>query len=337
MLSQGTALASEALRIGATLANDYGIDPAPVYEACGIDAEAAARPGERLTHAVIGEFWQRALDLAEDGEFGLKLGRSARPRDFFVLGYSWSASDTLLGAIERMIRYEKVLTSPFSKTSIEQIGDVYRITEKFDPELKRHIQPEVHDAGMAGLLALCGESLGEPLYPRRVATISPPEHHSPLHDEIFRVAIEWGAEANLLDLPADVLEATLPRGLPAIADASDRIAAEYISEFELGTTATQVRQLIVRMLPSGRANQERIAAKLYRSASTLQRQLSAEGTSFRDLLQETRRGLAEQYLKDGRHGQAEIAFMVGFSDQSNFARAFKRWTGKSPGKYRSAA
>ncbi len=337
MLSQGTALASEALRIGATLRNDYGIDPAPLYEASGIDAEAAARPGERLAHAVIGEFWRRALDLANDGEFGLKLGRSARPRDFFVLGYSWSARDTLHGAIDRMIRYEKVLTSPFSKTSIQRAGDVYRITEVINPELTDRIQPEVHDAGMAGLLALCGESLGEPLYPRRAATISPPEHHAPLHDEIFRVAIEWDAEANLLDFPADVLDAPLPGGLPAIADASDRIAAQYITDFELGTTATQVRELMIRMLPSGRENQERIAAKLYRSASTLQRQLSAEGTSFRDLLQETRQGLAEQYLKDDRHSQADIAFMVGFSDQSNFARAFKRWTGKSPGEYRSAA
>ena len=337
MLAQGTALASEALRIGATLRNDYGIDPTPLYEVCGIDVDIASRPGERLAHPVIGEFWRRALALANDGEFGLKLGRAAKPRDFFVLGYSWSASGTLLGAIDRMIRYEKVVTSPFSTTTLERVGDVYRITESFDPDMRSRLQPEVHDSGLAGLMSLCRESLGEPLYPRRVAMVSPAGHHSPLHDELFHVAIEWDAEANQVDLPADVLEAALPGALPAIADASDRIAADYISDFELGTTATQVRQLIVRMLPSGRANQERIAAKLYRSASTLQRQLSAEGTSFRDLLQETRQGLAEQYLKDGRHSQAEIAFMVGFSDQSNFARAFKRWTGRSPGEYRSAA
>ena len=90
--------------------------------------------GERMAHEVIGEFWQRALILANDGEFGLKLGRAAKPRDFFVLGYSWSASDTLLGAIDRMIRYEKVVTSPYSTTSLERVGDAYRITESFEPE-----------------------------------------------------------------------------------------------------------------------------------------------------------------------------------------------------------
>jgi AraC-like DNA-binding protein len=91
------------------------------------------------------------------------------------------------------------------------------------------------------------------------------------------------------------------------------------------------------MLPSGKADQDTIASRLYRSTSTLQRQLSAEGTSYRDILETTRRGLAEKYLREGGHTQAEIAYMVGFSDQSNFARAFKRWTGVSPGEFRKTA
>ena len=337
MLSQGSTLASEALRIGATLRNDYGIDPAPLYEASGIDAEASARPGERLEHAVIGDFWRRALDIANDGEFGLKLGRAARAADFFVLGHAWAASDTLLDALGRMIRYEKVVTSPFSVTTVESMGDVYRITESFADALKDVIQPEVYDAGVAGLLALCTEASREPVIPRRVALISPAAHRRPLHEELFGTDIRWDADENVIDLPAEVFERPLPGSVPAVAEASERIAAEYIAEFELGTTAAQVRELIVRMLPSGNASQDRIAANLHRSASTLQRQLSAEGTNFRSLLKQTQRGLAEHYLQERRHSQAEIAFMVGFSDQSNFARAFRRWTGMSPGEFRSAA
>jgi AraC-like DNA-binding protein len=90
------------------------------------------------------------------------------------------------------------------------------------------------------------------------------------------------------------------------------------------------------MLPSGKTDQDRVASRLYRSTSTLQRQLSAEGTSYRDLLETTRRSLAEKYLRDGEHTQADIAYMIGFSDQSNFARAFKRWTGMSPGQFQKA-
>ena len=95
--------------------------------------------------------------------------------------------------------------------------------------------------------------------------------------------------------------------------------------------------MLVQTLPSGRTDQETIAQRLYRSRATLQRQLSAEGTSYRDILETTRRRLAEDYLLEGSYSQAQIAFMVGFADQSNFARAFKRWTGLSPGEFQKAA
>ena len=90
-------------------------------------------------------------------------------------------------------------------------------------------------------------------------------------------------------------------------------------------------------MPSGHVDQETIAKKLYRSRSTLQRQLGSEGTNYREILESTRQALAEKYLTDGDYSQAQVAFMVGFSDQSNFARAFKRWTGMSPGEFQKAA
>ena len=126
--------------------------------------------------------------------------------------------------------------------------------------------------------------------------------------------------------------------IPDVANAIDRIAETYLESIEAeGTVAREVRQMLIQLLPSGRSDQDTIARRLYRSRSTLQRQLGAEGTSYRDILESTRKSLAEKYLQSGDYSQAEIAFMVGFSDQSNFARAFKRWTGVSPGQYRSAA
>jgi AraC-like DNA-binding protein len=101
--------------------------------------------------------------------------------------------------------------------------------------------------------------------------------------------------------------------------------------------AQEVRESLIQLLPSGHIDQETVAQKLYRSRSTLQRQLGAEGTTYREILESTRQALAEKYLHASEYTQAEIAFMVGFSDQSNFARAFKRWTGMSPGEYQKAA
>jgi AraC-like DNA-binding protein len=136
---------------------------------------------------------------------------------------------------------------------------------------------------------------------------------------------------------AEDFDAPLAGSIPEVARATDRIAENYIESLDSSSVATAVRQMLVQMLPSGRTDQDTVANRLYRSRSTLQRQLSAEGTSYRDILETTRQALAEQYLLDGEYSQAQIAFMVGFADQSNFARAFKRWTGKSPGEYQKAA
>ena len=94
--------------------------------------------------------------------------------------------------------------------------------------------------------------------------------------------------------------------------------------------AGAVRDCLLGLLPAGEATQQRVADQLHRSTSTLQRQLRAENTSFREILDKTREFLAIEYMRDGKYSLAEVAFLVGYSDQSNFSRAFRRWTGSSP-------
>ena len=65
----------------------------------------------------------------------------------------------------------------------------------------------------------------------------------------------------------------------------------------------------------------------------MQRRLRREGTTYQSLLDSTRRDLALDYLRQGRHSLADITFLLGFTDQSNFTRAFRRWTGKTPRQY----
>jgi len=70
------------------------------------------------------------------------------------------------------------------------------------------------------------------------------------------------------------------------------------------------------------------------STRTLQRRLSEEGFTYKQLLESVRHTLAEQYIRDERLSLNEISYLLGFSEQSSFSRAFKRWTGKSPSQTR---
>jgi AraC-like DNA-binding protein len=111
------------------------------------------------------------------------------------------------------------------------------------------------------------------------------------------------------------------------------MAERYLEQFDPDTVATRVRALILQAMPSGEIDQIEIARSLHQSTSTLQRRLRREGTSFQHLLSEARREKALEYLRSGRHSLADITFLLGFADQSNFTRAFRRWTGKTPREF----
>ena len=93
---------------------------------------------------------------------------------------------------------------------------------------------------------------------------------------------------------------------------------------------------IIEHLPDGPPNQQQIAQALHVSNRTLQRKLKNEGTSFMDLLQDTRLQLARKYLSHPNRSIVETAYMLGFSEPSTFSRAFKRWTGVAPADFRDS-
>ena len=103
------------------------------------------------------------------------------------------------------------------------------------------------------------------------------------------------------------------------------------------TLTQQIVQNIVNMLSEGVPTLSDVASEFGMSARTLQRRLAEEGHSFQTVVDEARRQLAERFLADTRYSIAEIAFLTGFSEQSAFTRAFKRWAGRTPGAFRLGA
>ncbi len=101
------------------------------------------------------------------------------------------------------------------------------------------------------------------------------------------------------------------------------------------TTEEKVRAALVELLPAGEDSIESVARELALSSRTLQRQLHAEGASFQSVLNATRERLAVHYLRQGGLSNAEIAFLLGYTDVRSFNRAFRTWTGKSPSQARS--
>ncbi len=135
--------------------------------------------------------------------------------------------------------------------------------------------------------------------------------HPNAYIDALRAPVQFNSEVGKFHFDKDTLREPLPHGTPDIAKVTDKIAEQYIETLDPHKVASQVRRLLIALLPSGKTDQELVSKRLNRSASTLQRQLHAEGLSYRDVLESTRRSLAEEYLRDQKHSQAQIAALEG--------------------------
>lgn len=336
MLCEHSTLANVPRLLAETLEIDYGIDPAPLLAKVGIDESAFFRPGARVPYRKMLSLWQLAVDATADPLFGFRVGERSRPGDFYVLGYSWMASATLFDALERLCRYIGVLSTAATNISLQQDEETVALVESFPiPELIPH--KAAGDASQVAFVKLCQAITSSDVHPISVEMIVAEDDKRVEYEKLFRCPILYGTESEKLYFARADVEKPLTGSVPEILDVSDEIAERYLETLDRGTVSAEVRKEIMQLLPSGHADQSTVAEKLYRSRSTLQRQLQAEGTSFRTIHDSTRRNLAERYLRDGKLGQAEIAFLTGFADQSNFSRAFKRWVGVTPGEYQKQA
>jgi AraC-like DNA-binding protein len=319
----------------ASLREEYFMDPAPVFAKVGLKIDQVLSPQCRYPLKQMAELWAEAREATGDPLIGLKTGWYARPADFYAFGYSWLASASLLDGMQRLCRYYQLLSTAAVEIELRDTGDTYGLSAAF-PDESRCPPKEGIDAGMTALLKLCKVVAEKEVYPVRIELTCDANVHPQDYREQLGAPISFGHEVGAFYFDKELLEERLYGDTPDVARATDKIAEHYLETLDPHQTASQVRRLLIALLPSGEADQDKVASELYRSTSTLQRQLHAEGLSYRQVLDDTRQDLAKEYLEQAKLSHAQIAYLLGFSDQSNFSRAFKRWTSESPREYQSS-
>jgi AraC-like DNA-binding protein len=184
------------------------------------------------------------------------------------------------------------------------------------------------------LLEFCRWVSARPLAPKAVAIAYPRPGDPKPYAEAFACPVCFDADASRIVFSLDDLSLPLPTSNPTLDALHERFVGEYLEHFEQDRTSYRVREVIIRRLPDGEPLRDAVARELGMSERTLQRRLDEEATSFGELLDETRRELAEQYLHKLNLTLAQAGYLLGFSDQSSFFRACKRWFGVPPGQYR---
>jgi AraC-like DNA-binding protein len=334
MSTEPTTISAVATLIAETLQTHYKVDPAPLFQQAGLDLAKINDPNSRINRAKIMTLWDVAAAATKDPCIGLVVGFNIRPTSYYALGYAWLASRTLLEALERLVHYYQVIVTAPLELSICKKAATYRL-EVVYPDPKYAASPIALDSFLASIVKLCRSASSTAFRPQEVFIAHEEMGDPATYRELFDAPVHFSAGTNALCFERKALDALLPGENPALVQMNDKASADYLDSLDPDKVASEVRRLLLNLLPAGKTSQQQVASRMHRSLSKLQRQLHAEGTSYMEIREDTRQSLGEKYVRERKLSMNEIAFLLGFSDQSNFSRAFKRWTGMTPRQFQS--
>ncbi len=310
-----------------------GLDVQAMLAESLIDIAALNHPDARLETEKISRFWELAAEQSGNPAIAFAQHQVVRPASFDVVGYTMMSCANLLGAFERLIRYMLILSDALTMTLSEEQGTIRVTFDLFGG--KRPVPRQRVEYILISVVSYCRWISGREVYPTAVEFPYPSPADPAPYQDAFGCKVLFGAPSSCLLFSRTDLTVPLPTSNRVLAELHERFAGEYLRRFDLSQMSRRVRETIVRLLPDGEPRRDQVANELCMSERTLQRRLEAEATSFGDLLDNTRRELAEQYLGRLNLSFAQAAYLLGFADQSSFFRACKRWFELSPGEYRS--
>lgn len=310
-----------------------GVDSRRVFHAAGVDAALSNDPLQRLPVSSVTRLYKAAVEVTGDPYFGLTVAKFIHASNLHALGYGLLASASLADFCLRLQRYMH-LVSRSSSVERQQTGFELRLRHR--PAVA--VCAETEDAWLASLIRIVRLVYKPDFHPLRVEFI----HARPGIDDdryvtYFGAPVSFGNTESTLVFSSGDLDVPWQGSCPELAQFNDNLAATYLAKLDRSDTVACVRAKIVEMLPSGDCSKTRVAAALCMSPANLQLKLKQQDTNFHQLMDEIRKDFACAYLRQPSLSITEITYMLGFTDISNFTRAFKRWTGSAPTAFRSGA
>ncbi len=332
MTLNATSLTSWAKAIRLTL-DQQGVDSKALFVAAGLELATLNDPNARYPLVNTTRLWKLAVAATNNPNLGLDVGRNINQTTFHALGYSLLASPTLKDCFERLVRYFRIVTDA-GELEFSAVGAQYKFV--LNPLPGEH-QPadEAIDALLSVVIRLCRLLTGRRFQASAVKLRRPAPAETAIFAKVFQAPLEFGASESAIYMSGKLLSDPLPAANAELARHNDEILSRYLAHFDKQNLANRVHAALVAQLPHGEPAQERIASTLNLSLRNLQRKLSAEGTSYKEILNNTRRDLALSYIRNSRYSVSQITYQLGFSDTSSFSRAFKRWTQQAPSEYRA--
>lgn len=310
-----------------------GVDVPDLFRTARIDPERLRHDSERFGVDEVSELWKVAVVKSGNPLLGVDRVAAQRYGSFDVVGYAMLASPDLRHALLELRRFMAVISdsTTFALISHPRGGAWLELGAL---GYTSPIPRQRYAYGMLAVISLCEWLTRASIQPTVVEFMfdRPPE--SSYYSEQFGCTVTFAQRTNRMLLSASAIDRVVPSGNAPMRAIHETVLEARLQEIGAHSITCRVTEEIVRRLHRGEPRREEIAAALALADRTLRRRLEEENSSFQKLLEDARREAAMKYLADGRYSMQQIADLVGFSDHCNFFRAYRRWTGESPGEHR---
>jgi AraC-like DNA-binding protein len=321
-------------RLACAQAVAAGIDVGPLLKKAGLTPQQIDDASVRLNVRDQINFLNLAADALQDEFLGFHLALPPDLREIGLLYYVSASSDTLAQALRRAARYSTIVNEGvcLNYANEKDATIAFRYVG-----VSRHLDRHQMEFFATMVVRVCRKLTGQHVLPARIRLTHRRRTVSPELAEFFGGDIEFGATADEITFAGSV-------GLLPVVSADpylNRLLTKYCEEAlsrrpaNLGSFRSAVENVVVSLLPHGKAQAVEIAARLGMSPRTFARRLSAEGVTYSEVLEGLRSDLARRYLDDDTLTISQIAWLLGYQEVSAFTHAFKRWTGTTPRQARS--
>ncbi|HVZ73383.1 MAG TPA: AraC family transcriptional regulator [Polyangia bacterium] len=320
--------------VKALLARAAALGERSVAGRVSVDAAVFDDVDGRVPAPIVRALWEELPVACGDPWFGLSLAAGVPDASLGILAAVILHAPTLEQGFRASVRYARLLQD-VAACHVEPAahGGLSFVQEP----AARGLVPPRHavEFAFARAVLMARRSTGVEIVPRAVRFAFAEPALVDRYAELFGARVTFGGARNELELDAATLALPQRQADPWLRALVEQRARALLARLGPETTfAARVAVAVARAIHRGVADLDVVARELRIGPRTLQRNLTREGRTFRAVVDEARRELAKQALADRRESLAQIALLLGFSEQTAFHRAFVRWTGKTPGQFR---
>lgn len=329
---QVLAVASRAL---IAACEPLGLDGDALLAEVGLDREQLVDPELRIPASSADALWQALAERTNDPDLALHAAERLPFGAYRVVDYLAANAPTLGGALERVAAYFPLIDPRARITIGEREGrhEVALVATRPGTAIRR----QAAEYTLAALLLRTRAGIGLVFVPTRVCFSTAAPASTRELERVFGCPLEFDAERHALEFADDDWTRVSPHADATLFEVLERHAAMLLATLPPASAlVAELRRAITAELHAGEPTLAQVGKRLGMSGRTLQRRLDDEQLRFGAVVDEIKAELAKARLEDRSLAICEVAFLLGFADQSAFNRAFKRWTGMTPGRWRQA-